>query len=162
MGATYGLVPALTGRKLFAPKVAPAQLWVWFIGMTVMSLSMHWAGLLGSPRRAAEVSYLGAAQAQPWHGHMVAAGIGGAILFASILMFVYVAVGTRLQNKRADIVPDFRFAPVDENAMPTPALFDRLGLWALAAIALAIMAYAGPIHDQLSQHHFLAPGLRTW
>ena len=162
MGAAYGLVPALTGRKLFAPKVALAQVWVWFIGMTVMSLSMHWAGLLGSPRRAAEVSYLGAAQAQPWHGHMVAAGIGGAILFASILMFVYVAVGTRLQNKRADIVPDFRFAPVDENAMPTPALFDRLGLWALAAIALAIMAYAGPIHDQLSHHHFLAPGLRTW
>jgi cytochrome c oxidase subunit 1 len=162
VGAAYGLVPALTGRKLFAPKVALAQVWLWFVGMTLMSLSMHWAGLLGSPRRTSDVSYLGAAAAQVWHPEMVAAAIGGAILFLSILMFVYVAVGTRLSNVRPDVAPEFRFAPVDAEAMETPAIFDRLGMWGAIAIVLAMLAYAGPIHEQFSQHHYLAPGMRTW
>ena len=112
MGAAYGLVPALTGRKLFAPKVALAQVWMWFVGMTIMSLSMHWAGLLGAPRRTSDVSYLGAAGAQAWHPEMVAAAIGGTLLFVSIVMFVYVAVGTRLQNtqRRRRAAVSFRAA----------------------------------------------------
>ncbi len=61
MAAAYRLVPALTGRRLFAPKVALAQTYLWFVGMCLMSLSMHWAGLLGSPRRASDVAYLGSA-----------------------------------------------------------------------------------------------------
>jgi cytochrome c oxidase subunit 1 len=162
IGAAYGLVPALTGRKLFAPKVALAQVWMWFIGMSVMSLSMHWAGLLGAPRRTSDVTYFGAAGAATWHGEMIGAAIGGTLLFASILMFVYVAVGTRLANKPALEPPEFRFAPVDEEAMETPAIFDRLGSWGAAAIALAIVAYAGPLHEQFSQIHYLAPGMRTW
>ncbi len=93
---------------------------------------------------------------------MVAAGIGGAVLFISMLMFVYVAVGTRFHNEPADAPATFRFAPVDEEAMPTPPIFDRLGSWGAVAVALAVMAYAGPLHEQFSQHHYLAPGMRTW
>jgi cytochrome c oxidase subunit 1 len=162
VGAAYGLVPALTGRPLFAPRVALVQVWLWFIGMTVMSLSMHWAGLLGSPRRVSDPTYLGAAAANAWHPEMVGAAVGGAILFASILMFVYVAVGTRFNGKPKVPAPDFHFASVDAEAMATPLVLDRLGLWAVAAIAIAVMAYAGPIHEQLAQHHYLAPGMRTW
>ena len=33
IGAAYRLVPAVTGRKLFAPKLALLQTWLWFIGM---------------------------------------------------------------------------------------------------------------------------------
>ncbi len=46
--------------------------------------------------------------------------------------------------------------------MPTPAVFDRIGRWALLALVLAVLAYLGPMHDQLTQAHYLAPGLRTW
>jgi cytochrome c oxidase subunit 1 len=162
IAATYRLVPALTGRRLIAPEVALAQVWMWFIGMTVMSLSMHWAGLLGAPRRTSDVTYLGVAAAQNWHLEMVLAGIGGLLLFVSTCMFVYVAVGTLVTNERAVEPVEFRFAPVDEEAMNSPAIFDRLGSWGGVAIALAILAYAGPIHEQLSQHHFLAAGMRTW
>jgi hypothetical protein len=77
-------------------------------------------------------------------------------------MFVYVAVGTRFNAKPKTRVPDFHFASLDAEAMQTPLVLDRLGLWAVAAIAIAIIAYAGPIHEQLSQHHYLAPGMRTW
>jgi cytochrome c oxidase subunit I len=162
IGAAYRLVPAVTGRKLFAPKLALLQTWLWFIGMVLMSTAMHIAGLLGSPRRTSDVTYFGAAGAQSWHGEMVVAGIGGAILFTSIILFVIVAVGTRLRDEHPDERPEFAFATAHEGAMQTPAVLDRVGSWAALAIALAVIVYVGPIHDQLSQHHFLAPGMRTW
>ncbi len=162
IGAAYGLVPVLTGRKLFAPKVALAQAWLWFVGMTIMSLSMHWAGLLGAPRRTSDVTYMGASGAQTWHGEMLGTALGGTILFISIALFVYVAVGTLIWNKPESAPSDFAFAPLEPEALPTPAVFDRLPRWGAVAILLAVLAYAGPLQEQLSQHHYLAPGMRTW
>lgn len=46
--------------------------------------------------------------------------------------------------------------------MPTPAIFDRIGQWSMAALALAVLSYAGPVYDYVSQAHYLAPGMRTW
>ena len=162
IGAAYRLVPALTRRKLFLPKLALAQTWLWFFGMLLMSISMHIAGLLGSPRRTSDVTYFGAAGAQTWHGEMVFAAIGGTLLFISVLMFVVVAVGTRLRDEKAIVPTTFEFAAVEEEALPTPRAFDMLGRWAAVAVVLAVLAYVGPIHDQISQPHFLAPGMRTW
>jgi len=162
MATAYKIVPAVTGRKLYAPKLALAQTYLWFVGMSIMSLSMHWAGLLGSPRRTSDVSYLGSASAALWHPQMVGAAVGGVLLTASIVMFVVVAVGTRLRNDLATEPVPFAFATVDERAMPTPAIFDRIGQWSMAALALAVLSYAGPVYDYVSQAHYLAPGMRTW
>jgi cytochrome c oxidase subunit 1 len=164
IGAAYRLVPALTGRKLFAPKLALVQTYLWFFGMALMSISMHWAGILGSPRRTSDVSYFGSAGAATWHGQMVAASIGGAILFASVVLFAIVATGTYLKN---DYAPEseraeFSFARAEDEAMPPPPVFDRIGRWGLIALALAAVAYAGPISEQLSVPHYLVPGMRTW
>jgi len=162
IGAAYKLVPTLTGRKLYAPKLALAQTWLWFAGMVLMSTAMHIAGLLGSPRRTADVTYFGAAGAQSWHGEMVAAAIGGTLLFISILMFVIVAVGTRMRDEVAPEAVSFTFAPAEEEGIPTSPAFDALGRWAVVALVLAVLAYAGPLHDQLSMQHYPAPGMRTW
>jgi cytochrome c oxidase subunit 1 len=158
----YRLVPVLTGRRLFAPKLALAQTYLWFVGMTLMSLAMHWAGLLGSPRRTADVSYFGSAGALTWHGQMVAAAIGGTLLFISILMFATVAVGTYFADVHEPARTEFSFAPVEDEAMPVPPALDLIGRWGLVAIGLAVVAYAGPVYDQLSVPHYLAPGMRTW
>ena len=93
---------------------------------------------------------------------MVFAAIGGTLLFISVLMFVVVAVGTRLRDEKATVPTTFEFAPAQEEALPTPRAFDMLGRWATVAVVLAVLAYIGPIHDQISQPHFLAPGMRTW
>jgi cytochrome c oxidase subunit 1 len=163
IGATYALIPALSGRKLFAPKLALLQTYLWFIGMLVMSTAMHWAGLLGAPRRTSNVEYFGAQGAATWHPEMVWAAIGGIIIAVSVVMFIIVATGTYLanvplENHRAA----FAFAPLDANAMDTPPLFDKLGRWASIAVTLAILAYVGPIWQQLQETSYLAPGLRTW
>lgn len=159
IAATYRLVPSLTGRKLWAPKLALAQTYLYFFGMLLMSMSMHVAGLLGSPRRTADVTYFGAAGAQSWHVEMVFAAVGGVILFVSILMFVAVALGTRFVNTPAESTIDF--APTETGTPPSP-LLDRIGLWAVIALALAVLAYAGPFNEVLGQHGYLVKGMRTW
>ena len=162
IGAAYGLIPALTGRKLFAPRLALVQVYTWFGGMTIMSIAMHWAGLLGSPRRTADVTYFGAQGASTWHAHMLWGAIGGTIVAISVLMFIVVATGTYVANRKAEVEPDLEFAPAEEESAPPPAVLDRLGRWGLVAIGLAVLAYAGPVAQQIQAHAYLAPGMRTW
>ena len=162
IGATYGLVPALTGRKLFAPRLALVQVYTWFVGMSIMSIAMHWAGLLGSPRRTSDVSYFGAQGAATWHAHMLWAAVGGTIVAISVLMFIIVATGTYVANRRADVSPTFEFASTDEDALETPPVLDNLGRWGAVALGLAVLAYAGPVIQQVNAHAYLAPGMRTW
>jgi cytochrome c oxidase subunit 1 len=162
IGATYALIPKLSGRKLFAPQLALVQVYLWFVGMMIMSTAMHWAGLLGSPRRTSDVSYFGAQGAATWHPEMLWAALGGALIATSVLLFIIVATGTYLRNERAAVPPSFEFAPVDADAMPTPAILDKLGRFAVIALVLAILAYAGPVTQELQAHPYLAPGMRTW
>jgi cytochrome c oxidase subunit 1 len=164
IGASYGLIPALTGRKLFAPKLALVQVYTWFVGMAIMSTAMHWAGLLGSPRRTSDVSYFGAQGAATWHNEMLWAALGGAIIAVSVVMFIIVATGTYVANQRAEAKPTFDFAPAraGDDALSTPPVLDRLGRWGVLAIALAVLAYAGPVAQQIQAHAYLAPGMRTW
>ncbi len=86
LGCTYYLIPRLTGRELWAPQLALWQTRLWFIGMLVMSLSMHYAGLLGAPRRTSDVAYAGSGVAAAWHAPMLLAGAGGVILFHQHLL----------------------------------------------------------------------------
>ena len=164
IGAAYGLIPALTGRKLFAPRLALVQVYTWFGGMAIMSTAMHWAGLLGSPRRTSDVSYFGAQGAATWHTEMLWAALGGAVIAVSVVMFIIVATGTYVANERLEEKPRFEFAPAaagsDEGS--TPPVLDRLGRWGLLAIVLAVLAYAGPVTQQIQAHAYLAPGMRTW
>jgi cytochrome c oxidase subunit 1 len=162
IGASYGLIPALSGRNLFAPRLALIQEYVWFVGMAIMSTAMHWAGLLGSPRRTSDVSYFGAQGAATWHPEMLWAAFGGTLVAISVLLFIIVATGTYVMNKPAAVRPTYAFASTDEDAMETPPALDRLGTWAIIALAVAVLAYAGPLTQQLQAHAYLAPGMRTW
>jgi cytochrome c oxidase subunit 1 len=88
------------------------------------------------------------------------AAIGGTILFASVLMFAAVAIGTLFTPKVE--YAEVAFAAAEEPAAPTPAWFDHIERWALVAVVLAVLPYVGPVHDLLSQHVYGAPGMRTW
>ena len=89
---------------------------------------------------------------------MVLAGVGGVILFISILMFAMVADRLVAPRSGATVV---QFATAEDQSVEVP-IFDKIFTWSLVAIALALFAYAGPIADQLSQQHYLSPGMRTW
>ncbi|HTZ56199.1 MAG TPA: cbb3-type cytochrome c oxidase subunit I [Candidatus Acidoferrum sp.] len=161
IGATYWLIPRLTGRELWGRSIALWQTRLWFIGMLVMSLSMHYAGLLGVPRRTASVEYAGATLAQSWEPSMLLAAAGGGILFISVCMFATVAIGTLFKNEKThDTMADFAVpAPQSD---PTPPILQHLFRWSVVALVLAFLAYTGPFIELFHSHAYLAPGMRTW
>src|SRR5881398_2609860 len=53
----YDLWPQLTDCRRLPPALVRAQLWLWFVGMMLLSLPWHLVGLLGMPRRMAYYDY---------------------------------------------------------------------------------------------------------
>lgn len=161
VGAAYWMIPRLTGRALWNPSLALWQERLWFIGMLVMSFSMHFAGLLGAPRRTANVDYMGNPTAATWGPYMTAAAAGGVILFVSILAFVAVAVGTLLQNKKSEPM-EAAFAEAASPATQTPRALHAIFRWGVLAFALAVLVYAGPIAEIVHTPGYSVAGMRTW
>src|SRR5476651_1763180 len=102
----YDLWPHLTGRALAHLGLIRIQLWLWFIGMMVMTLPWHVAGLLGMPRRMAYFDYSNPAIA-PEAWTVTAAVVGGALVVASGALFLFVLVMAQ-RAPRADVRP-YRF-----------------------------------------------------
>ncbi len=164
LAATWRLLPALTGKRLFSVGLARAQVWLWFIGMAVMSFAMHTEGLMGAPRRVEHYTYGGSAIAAAWQPFSLLAAGGGMVIFLSVIAFAIVLFGTIFSKPaitEAESARGFTFAlarPGDE----APSVFDRLGLWTLVAVAMVVVAYAGPFYQHFSEHVYLVPGMRTW
>ncbi|HEU5087021.1 MAG TPA: cbb3-type cytochrome c oxidase subunit I, partial [Roseiflexaceae bacterium] len=91
LGVAYWLIPYLTGRKLWNPRLATASSWVYTIGVLVFARGMIDAGLEGMPRRIyrAKAAYDNPA----WDLGGILTGIGGTLMFVGIILaFVVLAV----------------------------------------------------------------------
>ena len=160
LAISYRLIPVLTGRKLWSQGWAMAQVWMWFIGMSVMSLAMHIQGLLGAPRRVSDISYYGDAQAALWHPWALLTAGAGIILMLSVIAFFVNLVGTLRNDERVE--PQTLFALPRANEARPPLGLDRIGVWSVVAVVLVLIAYAGPFIEHFQQHIYLVPGMRTW
>lgn len=161
LAVSWRLLPALLKRDLWSQGWARAQVWLWFAGMTVMSTSMHIQGLLGAPRRTADITYAGAAIAQSWHPWALLSAAGGAILICSVIAFVVNVVMTVTKgepSRNAELV----FASARPEEAAPPMMLDRVALWACVSLAIAVVAYAGPLYMHFTMHPYEVPGMRTW
>ena len=75
----YEIWPRLTGREHASLAPLRLQLWLWFIGMMVMTLPWHWLGLQGQWRRVANFNYADPIIAG-WGPWVVVSFAGGIIL----------------------------------------------------------------------------------
>lgn len=102
MGISLWLLPHLTGRKLFAPQLGKASIWLWFIGMSIFAWGMHWAGLYGVPRRA-WISQLPHSVYEHVYGvatpGLTMTAIGGVIMWLSIASFYIMFIGSLFSSK---------------------------------------------------------------
>jgi len=160
LAATYTLIPTLTGRRFTSDGLARVQVWLWFIGMAIMSVGMHVEGLLGAPRREASLVYGGNPIAASWEPWSILSAIGGTIVFASVLVYLVAFLKMVFGGEKGET--RFEFAEPDRYAKDTPAVLDRLGLWALVGVALVVIAYSGPVVQHFQYHIYDAPGMRTW
>jgi cytochrome c oxidase subunit 1 len=151
MGATYWLLPRLLGKELRFAGLARVQPYLWFLGMAIFSTSYHIAGLRGMPRRIFSGALSGEYGAE-WHGLTRTAAVGAAVLFVSALSYVAVVVATWLAGRRTE-EQAFEFA-VPLRPVTTVGLWDRFGMWTVAAVVLVAMAYAYPILHLLSHPRF--------
>ena len=156
IGICYWMLPHLTGRALWKPKVALFQAWSWFVGMIIFSNAMHMLGLLGAPRRTP----LGEAPYVPdsWDGHIMRASIGGAILLVSVFAFVTVVVKTVTGPRVApEHVPAVPVAESIRDPRLTPDWLDRFKPWLIGAAVLLIVAYGPQLVDQILNMNLNAP-----
>jgi cytochrome c oxidase subunit I len=160
MGILYWLLPHLTGRQLWAPKLALWQAYTWFIGMAVMSGAMHLVGLAYVvPRRV----MLGSAPyVEPaWRPLLNDAAVGGVILWISAALFFIVIVGTWLAGARSASRVEMPLAEVYEPA-PVPAWLDNWRLWLSFTVLLILLAYGPVLVNLIGTAQLNVIGRRVW
>jgi cytochrome c oxidase subunit 1 len=143
----YDLWPQLTGRALGSMRLVRTQLWLWFIGMMVLTLPWHWAGLLGMPRRMAYYDYTNPDIA-PEAWTVLISVLGGALLVISGLLFLYILASV---YRRAPVeAPPYRFSEALHEVVTVPKALNNLGVWFALMVALTLVNYGFPIW-QLAQ-----------
>jgi cytochrome c oxidase subunit 1 len=137
----YELWPQLTGCGPLPAGLVKAQLWLWFVGMMVLSMPWHLVGLLGMPRRMAYYDYSNPAiQPQAWT--VTLSTLGGALLVVSALLLAFILLRA-LRTK--GIAAPFTFSREAHPGGATPALLNGFALWVGMMIALTVVNYAFPI-----------------
>lgn len=148
-GIAYWLIPHLTGRVMTKAmnKLAIIQTIVWTIGMTFMSTSMHFAGLLGAPRRSAFSTYGDSAQAIDWIPYQIAQAIGGSILFIGIILVLVIFINLAFFAPKGET--EFPVGEVAEEAEKTPMILENWKLWVGVLAVLILIAYTIPFVDMI-------------
>ena len=139
----YSIWPSLTGREFRSLAPLRLQLWLWFVGMMVMTLPWHWLGLQGQWRRAAAFDYSNPI-IHAWGPWVIVSLIGGIVLAVSAILFLYnLAMLHRLGIPGAPRTIDYARSVQEPDHVP-PSL-NGFGLWNLLVALLMLLAYGWPI-----------------
>ena len=156
MGLTYWLWPQLTGRRIISDKLGVIQAWVWFVGVMIFARGMHWAGLLGFPRRVS----MSAANywLEEWNVPAIMTAVGGSIMYIGALLFFFIVVASFFTKRVAVDEDEFAFAEALSTSDRAPAVFERWRVWVGAAVVLILFAY-GPYLLSYT-YNFVSPGFQ--
>ena len=139
----YYLWPKLTGRQLHSTRLALTQLWLWFIGMLVLTLPWHALGMDGQPRRISSTPY-DQVLVDKWQPNEIAMIIGGVILIISALMLVFNLLKTH-SNAQAETSLEVEYAESLHPVLRMPPLMNGFGFWCLLVLVYMIASYGYPI-----------------
>jgi cytochrome c oxidase subunit 1 len=138
----YEMWPRITGKPLRSKALARWQLWLWFIGMMLVSIPWHIAGLMGQPRRIAVFDY-----ADPFVARMaplvILSVIGGVILLLSAILLIVVLVRSQLGQRQ--LAAPLRYALAVNPPKFVPASLNGFALWNAIVLVLMVVAYGYPI-----------------
>jgi len=138
----YEIWPRLTGRQHQSLAPLRWQLWLWFVGMMVMTLPCHWLGLQGQWRRVANFNYDNPIIAS-WGPLVIVSLGGGLVLLASALLFV-----RNLAVLHRSVLPAptrSLYALAVNPPRRVPAALNGFGLWNVLVLVVMLLAYGFPI-----------------
>jgi cytochrome c oxidase subunit I len=163
----YEIWPRLTGRVANADGLAwqRRQLWLWAVGMMVMTLPWHWLSLNGQWRRVAHFDYDDLLIA--WWGDWVDVSLlAGIMLLVSAVLFIrnLAILHGRQKTVEATAAPMRYSLPLHPVAR-LPAALNGFALWNVLVLVLMAAAYGWPIGQFIVQpspaaivHHVDRPG----
>ncbi|CAG2155943.1 Cytochrome c oxidase subunit 1 [Cupriavidus yeoncheonensis] len=142
MALAYDLWPQLTARGPLPAGLMRLQLWLWFLGMLVLSLPWHWVGLLGMPRRMAYYDYSHPdLHSQAWT--VAVSTFGGLAMVISAILFVYILANAH-RRPLGTPTPYTFSEPIHAGGRP-PAALNGFALWVVMMVALTLVNYGYPI-----------------
>jgi len=106
MALTYYVVPLIFRRRVSLWKLAKIQPYLFAIGITLMSMSMTFAGAFGVPRRHWDINFTGA----PFNLEfpavvdllMAGVGIGGVLAASAVLLYIVITVVSVFFGRKLD------------------------------------------------------------
>ena len=139
----YALWPRLTGRRLHSRGMAAAQLWMWFIGILVLTIPWHYVGLLWMPRRTALLPYDPqiVARWRPYAPVMIAGGI--LLVLSAVMLLVNLLLTHRNPETESDRA--MAYAETPEPVVAVPRLLNGFTVWNWLLVVLMGMSWAYPI-----------------
>lgn len=161
-GISYWLVPFISKRVLTPAinKVGIVTTIVWTIGMIFMSGSMHWVGLLGSPRRTSYTTYFDNATALSWDPYLMFLAVGGTFLIIGVLLQVYAVFYMMFLAPKGET--EFPIAEEEENATKTPYWTEKWGRVIVIMLLVVAMGYVIPLTEMIFNAPPGSPPFKTW
>ena len=151
MGISYFLIPRVFGKKLKGERIAALQPYTWFIGIVIFSSAMMYLGILGSPRRVYDVTYISSFTSH-WNPYLVMAAVGGVLMFLSIAMFLYVVLKTVISGE------SYTPSEIPEtHDLGEMGFVDNIKIFVVLAILLILLAYVIPTLHIISMNSPGAP-----
>jgi cytochrome c oxidase subunit 1 len=138
----YYIWPTLTGREFASRRALNTQLWLWFIGMMVMTLPWHYLGLQGQWRRVAEFDYSNPIIAA-WGPWVIVSLVGGGILLVSAVLFI-VNLSSPYRENAAAASAGIAYARPAHPPLYIRAL-NGFGMWNVVVLVLMVAAYGFPV-----------------
>jgi cytochrome c oxidase subunit I len=161
-GIAYWLVPYLTGRTLTPRmhRLGIIQTIMWAVGMLFMSGAMHIVGLFGAPRRTAYTTYGDHPSATDWIPYQISMAIGGTILFAAILLVLYIIWYLAFKAPKGET--EFPVGEVEDQAAATPVILENWKVWVGVCAVLILIAYTLPFWHMIEHAPPGSPGYKFW
>jgi cytochrome c oxidase subunit 1 len=142
----YQMWPLLTGRDFASLRPLRLQLWLWGIGMMIMTLPWHYLGLKGQWRRVAEFDYHDQV-IRSWGPWVEVSVVGGFMLLASALLFIFnlLSLHARRQAAAPPVRSGISYALAVHPPVRVPSILNGFALWNLLVLILMAVAYGFPI-----------------
>lgn len=140
----YTIWPTLTGRAPVSLRPQRTQIWLWAVGMMVMTLPWHYLGLQGQWRRVATFNYADPIIAG-WGPWVVVSLAGGVMLLASALLFVWNLIEFHRDRSVALSARRPLFALAVHPPVRVPSALNGFALWNVLVLVLMVAAYGYPI-----------------
>lgn len=139
----YSIWPSMTGRDFQSLRPLRLQLWLWFIGMMVMTLPWHWLGLEGQWRRVAAFDYSNPI-IHAWGPWVIVSLVGGIVLAISAALFLF-NLASLHRNGAPGAPAKIEYARAVHPPTRVPASLNGFGLWNIIVAVLMLLAYGWPI-----------------